>query len=79
MADPRYTHIGGPFVKLAEECAEVIQTCMKIERFGIDNYHPVTKETNVAMLRRELADLKARITEAEYALATTPQQKEPRT
>jgi hypothetical protein len=68
MADPRYAHIGTPIIKLAEECAEVIQSCMKIERFGIDNYHPVTKETNSAALLRELADLKARISDVEKML-----------
>ena len=35
MSDPRYVNIGTPFVRLAEECAEVIQCCMMIERFGL--------------------------------------------
>lgn len=63
MADIRYAHFGTPFVKLAEECSEVIQSCMKIERFGIDNYHPITKIVNRSMLLSELNDLEARIIE----------------
>lgn len=36
---------------LAEECAEVIQIVMKIQRHGLDNYHPDDKtQTYNAML-----------------------------
>lgn len=68
MANPLYAHIGGPFIKLAEECAEVIQSCMKIERFGIGNYHPVTKEKNTDALLRELDDLENRIMDAKLVI-----------
>ncbi len=69
MSDPKYARFGTPFIKLAEECSEVIQSCMKIERFGLDNYHPVTKEINRAALLREIDDLQERISEARAVLA----------
>ena len=73
MANARYAHMGTPFVKLAEECAEVVQSCMKIERFGLHNFHPITKETNISMLQRELFDLKDRIKEVEEILNSSTQ------
>ena len=42
---------------LMEECAEVIQVCSKIKRFGIDDFHPKEKEINRNVLERELGDL----------------------
>lgn len=53
----KYIKYGTPFVKLAEECSEVIQACMKIERFGLNNYHPTSKITNIAMIESEMADV----------------------
>ena len=46
-------------VILAEECAEVQQAAMKILRHGADCYNPhdPKRETNRAVLHRELADL----------------------
>lgn len=52
-----YIKQGTPFVKLAEECSEVIKICMKIERFGLDNYHPTTKITNMEALESEIQDV----------------------
>lgn len=48
---------------LAEECAEVVQVCMKIQRHGLESHNPnherpdATPETNRHMLERELADV----------------------
>lgn len=42
---------------LAEESAEVVQECMKIMRFGKDDYHPVTKKSNIELLHKEVADV----------------------
>lgn len=40
-----------------EECAELIQVLTKIDRFGIDNFHPETKKTNYESLVEESGDL----------------------
>lgn len=58
-----YDKTGSVIDKLAEECAEVIQICMKINRFGIDSYHPVSKLTNSALLTSEIIDLQRRLNE----------------
>ena len=42
---------------LMEECAEVIQACSKIIRFGPDNFHPDTKVPNQEQLEKELGDV----------------------
>jgi hypothetical protein len=42
---------------LIEECAEVTQACCKALRFGLDDFHPVTKEKNRDYIAREMADL----------------------
>lgn len=42
---------------IAEECAEVSQCISKILRFGPENYHPRTKETNIDRFREEMTDL----------------------
>lgn len=47
----------GKLARLAEECAEVIQVVCKIQRFGIDNHHPVTGVDNIDLLLAEMADL----------------------
>ena len=69
MSDPRYVNIGTPFVRLAEECAEVIQCCMKIERFGLYNINPRTGQANVEAMKLELQDLKDRIEQVESMLS----------
>lgn len=47
-------------VKLAEECSEVAQMCMKILRHGYESHHPDDPDTdNRALLNEELTDLSA--------------------
>lgn len=59
MSDKKYQHTGSKFVRLAEECAEIIHVCCKIERFGRSNYHPKDKKKtpNTVLLENELNDL----------------------
>lgn len=49
-------------VHLLEEMSEAGQAATKILRFGLDNFHPETKETNVEALRIELTDLMVMVT-----------------
>lgn len=46
---------------LAEECAEVIQTISKCQRFGLDNYSPNSEASNKQRLCQELGDVLAMI------------------
>ena len=46
---------------LAEECAEVIQSISKCNRFGIDNPKPNVPKTNREHLEDELGDVLAMI------------------
>lgn len=51
---------------LAEEAAEVIQAIMKIDRHGIESYHPDDPSaTNRDLLKTEMADLKAVLLQVE--------------
>jgi hypothetical protein len=65
MADPQFTHIGDPLIKLAEECAEVIQAVMKIQRFGIDSVNPKNGISCKDSLFSEISDLCVRIMEVD--------------
>lgn len=47
------------FDMLAEECAEVIQACMKIKRHGMKSYHPDTGVGNMTSLMKEIWDVQA--------------------
>ena len=46
---------------LQEEAAEVIQAVSKIRRFGWDNSHPESNQTNLEHLEEELGDMQAMI------------------
>jgi NTP pyrophosphatase (non-canonical NTP hydrolase) len=46
---------------LQEEAAEVIQAVSKIRRFGWDNSHPASNQTNLEHLEEELGDMQAMI------------------
>ena len=65
MSDPLYEKIGDPMICLAEECAEVIQAVMKIQRFGIDSVNPKTGISARFALSLEIADLCKRILEVD--------------
>jgi hypothetical protein len=58
----------GKIVHLAEECAEVVQACTKVMRFGLYEYHPETQVSNHTKLIEELADLKSAIALVEEAI-----------
>lgn len=65
MSNPLYAHIGDPLICLAEECSEVIQAVMKIQRFGIDSVNPKTGVTARENLAYEIVDLCKRILEVD--------------
>ncbi len=44
---------------LAEECAEVQKAVSKALRFGVDNHHPDSTESNSHEIARELIDILA--------------------
>lgn len=46
---------------LVEECGEVIQAATKVLRHGYYSVHPVSEETNLDSLQKELGDLRAAI------------------
>lgn len=43
--------------KLAEECGEVIQLCMKAQQFGLDSIDPKSGLSNKELLHGELNDI----------------------
>jgi NTP pyrophosphatase (non-canonical NTP hydrolase) len=46
---------------LQEEAAEVIQAVSKIRRFGWDNNHPSSTQSNLEHLEEELGDIQAMV------------------
>jgi hypothetical protein len=48
-------------VILQEEAAEVIQAISKIHRFGLGNTNPITGESSLETLHKELGDLQCMI------------------
>jgi hypothetical protein len=70
--DPNYIKYGSALIKLIEECSEVQHALCKIERFGLDNYHPVTKESNRLWITEEIADLKFAIENFEKYMHIVP-------
>jgi hypothetical protein len=59
MSDPKYQDIGDRYTRLEEECAEIIQMCCKIKRFGEYNYNPndPKKKANITLLHSEIKDM----------------------
>jgi len=70
--DSYFVKFGTPLIKLIEECAEVQQTLCKIERFGLDNYHPITKVTNRNAIKTEISDLMIAVKNFEEWEKTVP-------
>lgn len=71
----KYLKYGTPLIKLVEEASEVIQILCKIERFGLDNHHPVLTpdKTNRLLLEQELNDLEFAINEVRKWVKEVPE------
>ena len=63
-----YEHIKNPLDSVIEEMAELTQAIIKSKRFGIDNWHPGTGETNRSRIYEEIADVKRAISNYEKYL-----------
>lgn len=60
----QYGKVGSVYVRLAEECAELIQCMMKIERFGPLNFHPAKPtDLNIYEAVHEIDDIEIAIRE----------------
>lgn len=67
-----FVKYGTPTINLAEECCELAQVCMKIERFGLDDWNPLKKKkvTNRQRLMDEIADVEEGIKKVKEWAAT---------
>jgi len=57
MSDERYKRIGPVETRLVEELAEVIHAVSKAIRFGWNDWHPETKDTNKVNTAGEMQDV----------------------
>ena len=55
--DPKYKDIGDIETRVIEECSEVIQALCKVQRFGWDNFNPLTNQSNLGKVWDEIQDL----------------------
>lgn len=73
MADPRFLQDGFEkrLAHLVEECGELIAAAGKTQRWGPDSVNPLLQpqhqETNIAWLRREMADVRQALDRFEQA------------
>ncbi len=47
--------------KLAEECGELVQICMKVLTWGIDSYSPKNSKYNADLMIEEMGDVLAHL------------------
>lgn len=62
---PAADDLEGQISRIVEEAGEALQAIGKIDRFGIQSYHPKGGQNNAAHLLSELADLRHAISVAE--------------
>ncbi|MEY9138603.1 hypothetical protein ABIE79_010131 [Bradyrhizobium diazoefficiens] len=62
---PAADDLEGQISRIVEEAGEALQAIGKIDRFGIQSYHPNGGQNNAAHLLSELADLRHAISVAE--------------
>lgn len=62
---PAADDLEGQISRIVEEAGETLQAVGKIDRFGIQSYHPRGGQNNAAHLLSELADLRHAISVAE--------------
>jgi hypothetical protein len=56
---------------LIEECSELIQAICKAKRFGLDNWHPVTKVKNRDQIMLEIMDVESRLKQYKNEILVT--------
>ena len=68
----QFINYGTATEKLAEECCELAQVCMKIQRFGLDDWNPLKTEivTNRQRLNEEIEDVELAIINVKKWVAT---------
>lgn len=61
----KFNQYGSPAIKLAEECSELAIACLKIERFGLDDWNPLDPLliSNREKILCEILDVQKRIDE----------------
>ena len=53
----KYAEIGSINVRCIEECAELIHILCKVERFGLENFHPDNEVKNWQLVLQEIEDV----------------------
>ncbi len=76
--DPKYLPktFDGKLIHITEECAEVIKCVTKMQRFGVNGFHPrrKTTATNRDNLLWEMKDLKVACNRIEKELKKIPRE-----